>query len=182
MKWNNINRITIYMFSVFLFFGCTNSTNKKITRYLRDFECMDTCRVDLRQVLNVDYDKMYLFGESILDDDISSIIGQKYRYSPFFKNYIIPDSKYRIILLKDNKIVYEDDFYQRGIIFTEITNERDTINFANIFYLVHHSPFYLVTKSHGKNFYELEEVASNNNTRYYLRLYYGKHKIEEFPR
>ena len=180
MDWINKLKIIIYIIFVFLVFGCTNSTDKKIIHYIQNLECIDTCCIDLRNVLNVDYDIMYLFGEFTLDDEISSIIGIEYQ-----ENKVITDSKYRIILVKNNKIVYEDDFYQKNINFITITNERDAVNCSSLFYLVHYSPFYLVTKNYYTNSdkyqYNMEEINCNSYPRYYLRLNHGKYIMDEIP-
>ena len=146
-----------------LFCAC-NQTDKKIFKYVQSIcsNDVDTCRIDLRQALNVDYDKMYLFGESTTDDEISSIIGQEYH-----KNKTITDSKYRIILLKNQKIVYENDFYQHDIYFAEITEERDTINLPTFFYLIHNTPYYFVTKKYHTNntecYYVLTLISKKEN-------------------
>ena len=147
-----------------LFFAC-NHTDKKIIKYVKSVcpSGSDTCRIDLRKVLNVDYDCMYLFCEFTQPDEISSIMGIAYS-----SNKTITDSKYRIILLKNNQIVYEDDFYIRYMDFVRITERVDTIR-KNVNYLVHYSPYYLVSKHFSENdtnpFYYLMEISKNKQYR-----------------
>ena len=141
-------------------FTACNSTDKKIIKYVQSL-CTngeDSCRIDLRQVLNIDYDRMYLFCEYTPAKEISLAIGQKY-----MSNKTIAASEDRIILLKNNKIVYEDDFRNRFLEFIPITESLESAN-KNWTYLVHYSPYYLVTKktdSYGKDYYWIEEISNN---------------------
>jgi hypothetical protein len=157
-----ILKFSICLFLVGLFTACT-STDKKIIKYVQSV-CIngeDTCRIDLRQVLNVDYDSMYLFGEYTPDSEISLALRQEY-----VSNKTIADSKDRIILLKNNKIVYEDDFSTRFLAFVPITESLESAN-KNWTYLVHYSPYYIITKytdNYGKDYYWIEEIS--NNTQY----------------
>jgi hypothetical protein len=162
-KTMKVLKFSICLFTLGVFTAC-NSTDKKIITYVSSVcsNYSDSCCIDLREALNIDYDKMYLFCEDTPDNVISKIIKQKYD-----KNKHITDSKYRIILLKNNKIMYEDDFYQHYIEFAPITEERDTINYRNFYYLIHNSPYYSAIKgikSSGYIFYKLMEIS--NNTQY----------------
>lgn len=151
--------ILLLMFAV-LFFSC-NHTDKSIIRYVKSVcpNISDTCKIDLRKVLKVDYDCMYLFGEFTPSDEISSVMGISYN-----SKKTIADSEKRIILLKNSQIVYEDDFSTHFVVFEEITERFDTIH-KNTYYLVHYSPYYLVCKDFDKNAnYYLIEIS--NNTQY----------------
>jgi len=161
--------ITLLMF-VGLFFAC-NHTDTKIIKYVKSVcpNGSDTCRIDLRQVLKVDYDCMYLFGEFTQPDEISSVMGIAYS-----SNKTIADSEFRIILLKNNQIVYEDDFYTRFMDFEEITERVDTIH-KNLYYLVHYSPYYYSVRmnlDYSDNTYYYLTVISNNK-QYYRRVDYN---------
>ncbi len=159
--------VSLLMFAG-LFFAC-NHTDKRIIKYVESVcpNSSDTCRIDLRKVLKVDYDCMYLFGEFTQPDEISSVMGIAYS-----SNKTIADSERRIILLKNNQIVYEDDFHIRFMDFEEITERVDTIR-KNSYYLVHYSPYYLVSKDLDANYY-LTEISKNKQ--FYRRIDYDSDK------
>lgn len=154
-----------------LFFAC-NHTDRKIIKYVESVcpKGCDTCSIDLRQALKINYDTMYLFCEFTQSDEISSIMGIPYR-----SNKTIVDSEYRIILLKNNKIVYEDDIPSRFMAFERIT-ERLPLH-KNYFYLVHSSHYYLVRKIGSDYYYLLSEIS--NNTQYRIILQEGEYEFEE---
>jgi hypothetical protein len=156
-------KITSLLILLGLFFAC-NHTDKRIIKYVQSIcpNGSDTCRIDLREVLKVDYDRMYLFGEFTQSDEISSVIGVVYK-----RNKTIADSEWRIILLKNNKIVYEDDFPTRFMSFEEITEKVDTIH-KNTPYLVHYSPYYLVSRAFSEyqnKYYLLREISDHTQYR-----------------
>lgn len=110
----------ILLVSCTSFLCACSQIDRKIIKYAQTVCSQnDTCRIDLREVLKVDYDCMYLFGEFTQPDEISSIMGIIYK-----RNKTITDSKHRVILLKDNTVVYEDDYHSRNkIYFVNITAE-----------------------------------------------------------
>ena len=57
---------------------------------------------------------MYIFGEYTQEEEIRSILGIEYNSSNWLlpENFLVEDSHYKIILLKNRKIVYEEDFKQ----------------------------------------------------------------------
>lgn len=105
-------------------------TDEKIINYIKSYELTDQSDyvIDLRDVLEVKYDSMYLFVE-YTNAKIACIIGKKY------SNWReIADSYERIILFKDGDIVYEDDFPLRNICFDEITERKDTTFSCRVHY------------------------------------------------
>lgn len=106
-----------------LFFS--HKTPKTISKYIEinyNLEENDTCSIDLRKVLNVDYDTMYLFSGWTTEKEISKTIN-----IPYQNDKTLHDNKCRIILTKDGKIVYEDVFYPECVYFSfqhNPTNER----------------------------------------------------------
>jgi len=116
----------------------------------------DTCEIDLQKALNVKYEVMYLFGEYTQADDISAVMGIEY-----FRKKSIVDSHKRIILLRDNKIVYEDDFSTLYLRFSEITEKVDTVNKNNP-YLVHYGSRYkLIRDINDNSKYFLEPLSDS---------------------
>ena len=159
-------KFILFIICTSLLLSC-NNIDRKVIKYVQS-TCpqSDTCVLDLREVLDVDYDCMYIFGEFTQPDKISSIMG-----IPYKSNKIITDSKYRVILLKDNNVVYEDEFHSRTMYFAEITDRLDTTH-TNEYYLVHYSPYYHVIKDkndQGKYYYWLLSIS--DKPQYYRAVY-----------
>jgi hypothetical protein len=114
-----------------LFYGCSN-TDDKLRNYIEthcDFTKSDICYIDMKDALKIDYDKMYLFGETTMADEISTVLG-----IPYSNDKYISDSKYRIIFIKNGKIVYENDYYQKYTRFFGVNNKVIEVNFYCVLY------------------------------------------------
>lgn len=140
-------------------------TPKIISKYIESNYSLgenDTCSIDLRKALNVDYDTMYLFGECTTAEEISQIIN-----IPYQNNKYIYDSKYRIILIKNRTVVYEDDFYQDKKIFFFIYYESFRHKSTNVYYDKVSNPIFLVKKwkreSNNSICYGLRPIEDYNN-------------------
>ena len=123
--------VVIILLSLWVLSGCSSRTDAKFYRYIRslsNYPDSIVCYINIKDALGIDFDKMFLFGETTSAKEISNIIG-----IPYSNNRFISDSRYRIILLKDNEIVYEDDFYQRRISFDSHENRIDVNFFAALF-------------------------------------------------
>ena len=70
----------------------------------------------------INYYEMYFFGETTSKDEIAYILG-----IPYENDKYIRDSEYRIILLKNKKIVYEDDYYQKCTFFSDVKDAEINI-------------------------------------------------------
>ena len=105
-------------------------TDEKIINYIKSKELTGKTDyvIDLRDIMGVKYDSMYLFVE-YANANIASIIGKKYSNCRE-----IADSYERIILFKDGNIVYEDDFPLRKMCFGEITERKDTTFSCRVHY------------------------------------------------
>ena len=120
----------------------------------------------MREVLDVDYDIMYLFGENNSSGDIKEITGLK----SYNNKWIVSDSEYRMLLIKGEKVVYEDDFEIKDIYFEETTDDFNPQ--YNMIYLVHRTPYYLIKRNilkrnmDGDHFWYLLE---NINATYRIR-------------
>jgi len=140
-----------------MFFSCKTETDDLIFKHIESIKKMDegdSVLFEMPDALQVDYDTGYLFGEGTRSSEISKIIEIPYSNEKF-----ITDSKYRVILIKNDKIVYENDFYQRRIEF-DLKTEQDSIGMyvsykkftAHIFQAVKknsdsHGTFYKLTPS-----------------------------------
>ena len=90
--------------------GChtaDNSIECYIDRYC-DFSKNDTCYIDMRKVLNVDYDSMYIFYWNTTTQGVRDITGvEEYGdYKNLDKGSFICSDEYRMLLIKKGKIVY----------------------------------------------------------------------------
>jgi len=102
---------------MFLILNSCVHTPRKIERYIKrhcDMEKYDTCYIDLRKSLKVDYDTMFFFNSLIPLTGVQNILGIK----DYGKNknpeitLIGKDSEMcKIILVKNNKVVFEDEYY-----------------------------------------------------------------------
>jgi hypothetical protein len=131
--------------SIWLCCSCTN-TDDKLLAYIENhcnFNSKDTCYINFEKVVNIDYDEMYIFGETTTKEEISEIIRLSYKND----NYI-SDSEYRMILIKNKQIVYEDDFYQDKVIFSEKSTLSDDKKNGNptVFCIKNDSPKFRVIK------------------------------------
>ena len=106
------NSIFLLALGVFILNGCTH-TPTKIENYINkhcDFSKNDTCFIDLREVL-VDYDTMYVFDEFTVETGVRDIIGIT-DYPAEENGTVGYDSEMcRIILVKNHKVVYEDEYH-----------------------------------------------------------------------
>lgn len=114
MKRNNY---LVYILAVCLLLcSCRKNTDEILNAYIErkcDFNGIDTCYIDLKDALRVDYDTMYVFGEYTQLQGIRLIVGiENYNNENFLlpKGFVVEDSHRKIILIKDRKIVYDNDF------------------------------------------------------------------------
>jgi hypothetical protein len=161
-KFNN-KIFVAFCFYVLFCSSCKNSEDKLVS-YIEshcNFNKSDTCCIDFGNVVNVDYDVMYIFGESTTNDEISGIVGL-----PYNNDNNILDSEYRIILIKNKKIVYEDNVNQDKVIFSEksaLSDEEKSGNPTVFCIRNFSSKFKVIQKKKNKSegdgfFYILQEI------------------------
>ncbi|MFV0599031.1 MAG: hypothetical protein ACK5M0_04815 [Bacteroidales bacterium] len=102
----------LFVLGIFILNSCTH-TPAKIEKYINkhcDFSKTDTCFIDLRKAL-VDYDTMYVFDEFTVVTGVRDIIGIT-DYPAKENEFVGYDSEMcRIILVKNHKVVYEDEYH-----------------------------------------------------------------------
>jgi hypothetical protein len=94
----------IFYLSIIILLGCQNNIQKKIVHKITR-QCKDahTCILKIRDVTDFEWDRMYIFNESVRLEEVNKILGFKYDY--------FEDIARRIIFTKGNKVVnHEDDF------------------------------------------------------------------------
>ncbi|MCL2802100.1 MAG: hypothetical protein FWD28_10115 [Treponema sp.] len=151
----------IILLSICFFVGCSN-TESKLDRYIKlncNFKKSDVCYIDIKEVLNVDFDEMYIFYRTVTKDEISEVIGipysnKKIKDDIFDYDLFYYDNKYWIILLKNKKIVYEDEFSQSKLEFAFFDNSIDENSWF---------PTYYTT-----SIFRVERFASNEPYRKYV--------------
>ena len=170
------NAIVLIGFIVVLMLNSCAHTPQKIERYIKnhcDLRTVDTCFIDLNQALETDYDTMYVFNSLIPLTGIQNIIGIK-DYGKC-KNpemtLIGHDSETcRIILVKNNKVVYDDEynfndyntkisFRDFSIVYGEGLFDGSIVKVSGYIYL---DQIFMVTKkSDGQYLLEITEGVSN---------------------
>ncbi|MDR0970899.1 MAG: hypothetical protein LBM25_00765 [Bacteroidales bacterium] len=107
------------LFILITFYSC--NTNYKIKRYIEsncDFDKSDVCYINLKKALKTDYDTMYIFGGTTSAEEVSKIINLKYTNNNW------NDDSWKIVLVKNREIVYEDEYYSRNISFFQYEDYR----------------------------------------------------------
>jgi hypothetical protein len=125
----------------------------------------------LKKALTIDYDTMYIFHAYTILSAMQDILGIKnYKYTSSPDALVVEDDHYKIVLLKNHEIVYDDDFKYHH---THITN-GSIVEGKGIFdgslitdyALLYTSPIFCVEKKlndNGEPFYILEETELPNN-------------------
>lgn len=83
-----------------------NKEAHTISSYLKnntDFEFVDTCYVDMSKILGVRYDTLYFFSGITPPEIIAEKIHLPYN------NSWLRDDQYRLILVRDDEVVYDID-------------------------------------------------------------------------
>ncbi len=185
------------------FFISCNNTPNKLYKYIKS-NCQfqdcgkifyesnfveDTCfcYIDLRQALNIDFDTMYIFREYTPLTVIQDILDMKdYKQSSRQNTELLVKEGYlKIILLKNHKIVHEDDFKFQKIIFQNGTIiegkgifDSNPIKDHAFLYI---SPFFKVIKISGgrtkEEVYYLVGNISNYNFSFLQKNYLLSKKL-----
>jgi|GEM_PF-3174433 len=72
-------------------------------KFISDCDNVRICRLDIKEITQFDWDTMYVFKPTVSAAEIDDILGFKY---PYFQ-----DVAFRIIFIKDNQVVYHDDYF-----------------------------------------------------------------------
>lgn len=88
--------------------SCNQNADNRINNYILcncDFTNNKECIIDMRKVLSIDYDTMYIFDGYDLKNSVPLIVeGKKIELTG---NFIYGDEKDKIIFSSNNKIKYE---------------------------------------------------------------------------
>ena len=114
---NKLISICVFAIGTALVCSCTNHFPEKVERYISKHNILNDQgkgELDLREVLDIDYDTMYVFYSLTPLNGIQNIIGIK-TYGDAEDPYtalIGSDSEMCIVIfIKNNKVVYEDEYY-----------------------------------------------------------------------
>ncbi len=152
-------------------FSCSNPDDK-LCLYIEEhckLNTNDSCYINLKNALNVDYDTMYLFPGYPVPKEVFSFVLKM----PYSKNKEHSDGD-RVILIKDGKIVYEDEWSHEkvtisgGTEFTDITDDKVTFDGDKLpfSYVVYVNSVFKVSRIENptghlnKYFYELINTQS----------------------
>lgn len=88
--------------------GCQNANKGKLERKIEkhiENQCSnDICTIDLSDITEFQWDKLYVFNESATLDTIENVIGQNY---PFFTDI----ARRMVFINSNNIIVYHEDVF-----------------------------------------------------------------------
>lgn len=104
------SRFLMIILCCFFFVSC-KKTDNIIFSYI-DSTCPQGGVFNMKKALRVDYDTAFLFWECTNDETIEMVLGLSYPYKTFLQ-----DSEYKLILLKNHRIVYDNNFYCRRVEF-----------------------------------------------------------------
>ena len=88
-----------------LFSGCNNKYSDRMYELIAKQHSNDSCTVTFGSITKEPWDNIYIVSEMVDPLRISNEIGFEY------KGKTIPDGERRIIIIKDNKILVEEPFY-----------------------------------------------------------------------
>lgn len=109
-----MKRILYILILPVLLLGCNNQYKGKLESKIEkhiDKNCTGACTIDLTDITDFSWDKLYTFDESVSLDTIERVLGQKYPYyTDIARRMIFVDA--------DNNIVYHEDVfpYTEGVI------------------------------------------------------------------
>ncbi len=106
--FKKVNFYIIFMFVSFFLCNCSEYNKTEFEKsieseYLSLCNDSSVCTIDISKITLFKWDKMFIFKTSASLDIINKALGFSYPY------YI--DIAHRVIFLKNNKIVYHDDYY-----------------------------------------------------------------------
>lgn len=101
---------TMIIFSCLIFASC-KKTDKILFSYI-DSANPQGGVINMKDALKVDYDTAFLFSECTTNKDIETILEM-----PYPKKTFLQDSEYKLILLRNHKIVYDNSFYCKRVEF-----------------------------------------------------------------
>lgn len=101
---------SMIIFSCLIFSSC-KKTDKILFSYI-DSANPQRGLINMKDALKVDYDTAFLFLESTTNKDIETVLEMPYPRKTFLQ-----DSEYKLILLRNHEIVYDNSFYCKRVEF-----------------------------------------------------------------
>ena len=91
----------IFVFIITIFSACNLLTKDKVESYVESSysKCNEKCQVDFNSIF--DYDKLYIFGVGVTNEEVSKTIGFQYKGDK--------DISRLILFVKNNNIIYEQN-------------------------------------------------------------------------
>jgi len=98
-----MKRLLIFIVLVLMLGSCKKSSIKNIIADKVENKCqnMKTCTINMQEVTNFKWDKVYLFSEGTSLEDIDKALGFHYSY--------FEDIASRIVFVLDHQVVYHED-------------------------------------------------------------------------
>lgn len=149
-KINNIYKIFLFTIIITFVFSCTNTLKENLVEFIENncsFENNIGCELDLNKFVKEKFNHIYIFGESTTSEEISKIIGTKY------KGKHISDSEYRIVFLMNHRIIIEEDFEEDLFEF----DRNDVKIYQGLVYRFYNTSKFMIVK-----------VGNNKNKLFYI--------------
>lgn len=141
-----ITRRIFIVIGLFTLMSCNDTPEDKIISYAKEKYGNDFKEgiIDLSDVFNFRWDKMYVFSPLSYPEDISKAIGFEY------DGEIVPDDNYLLLFIKDSSIVKQYPYYRIRIGFSDD-------NYTGVYVVEHNDAKYNVV-FRGKDNYWLYKV------------------------
>lgn len=111
---NGLSRSVLSLLLLLCLISCQKSIPDKIDAFINNnhlFDKKDTCIINLSDVLNIEYDTIYLFNSLIPLSGLNDVIGRKNNEVIIQENRLAgTDSDIHIYFKKNGAIVLEDSF------------------------------------------------------------------------
>jgi len=158
----------------FFLLGCNNKKQSQFYSYIErncEFKDNDSCYIDLKDFFRVNYDTMYVFGEYSQLEGVKLISGvQNYENSNIMmpNGFLVEDSYNKIILIKNQEIVLDEDMkvpylYDDGIEVKRVGvfDGEPYTHYAKMFLT---SKFLVVRGKNGSSYYYVYRNVLNDGS------------------
>ena len=138
--------------------GCSHSFDENVATHIEktctNFDSPQGCIIDLQDVTDFEWDRVYIFAGLTTVEDIYDAVGFN------FKCKHVPDNYIRLIFIKGNQVIKQEQYHSAGgkVQF----REYDKKDGAFIYYTKDLSKFYVLRKSKllvDEDFYDLYPLS-----------------------
>ena len=155
----------IMLLTIFTFTGCTDF-DYKVEKYIVehcDFEDYDTCFIDIKDIINIDFDTLFIFDGYSLPESVT-VIAEGDTNIVSEGDFIYGSEIDKIVCVKNKKIIYQAKWQHKSIWLESegVLVEKDGI-FDGKKGLIYEADMYLTSK------FKIVRVKEEDNI--YYRMY-----------